>query len=341
MTRFLYILILIGGAAFYLLFADTLSFVLLISLIILPVILLVELIISSAFLKCSVKTERVTAFRGEACEAAFRISNNSVFPLPNTRLRIKTICYPGGEVSFSTVNIPLPALRTETVTITLGSEHCCRAEITVESVKIYDLLRIFSAKRFKRKMKCTAYIIPKLREHYAEEANALLNRFGTEPSEDSETVRERGNGTPGDVCGFREFLPGDRLSLMHYKLSARFDKDIVKILSASGETRFLLTADLSSDDHDKRDNALERLMSVAYYLALRGAEVYTAVPSHIDPFSHCSEGLDVLTGENGFSAVRIKDGSDYFAAARLFCGEGFPSSEGIRGFIYHDLSCEK
>lgn len=339
MTRFLYILILIGGAAFYLLFADTLSFVLLISLIILPVILLVELIISSAFLRCSEKSKMVTAFRGEPCEAAFLISNNSVFPLPNTRLRIKTVCYPGGETSYSTVNIPLPALRTETVTVTLGSEHCCRAEITVESIKIYDLLRIFSAKRFRRKLKCSAYIIPKLRENYAEEARSLLNRPLTDLSEDSEAVRERGTGAPGDVCGFREFLPGDRLSLMHYKLSARFDKDIVKILNVSGETRFLLTADLTSEDNDKRNCALERLMSVAYYLAVQGAEVFAAVPSHIDPFSHKAEGLDILTGENGFSAVRIKDGSDYFAAARLFCGESLPAADGIRGFIRHDLSC--
>lgn len=337
MTRILYILILIGGAAFYLLFADTLSFVLLISLIILPVILLVELIISSVFLGCSVKTERITAFRGEPCEAEFCISNNSVFPLPNTRLRIKTVCFPGGETTFSNVNIPLPALRTETVTVTLGSEHCCRAEITVESVKIYDLLRIFSARRFKRKMKCTAYIIPKLKEQYAEEANALLRNSGTEQFAESETVREQGNGAPGDVCGFREFLPGDRLSLMHYKLSARFDKDIVKIFNVNGETRFLLTADLTSEDHDKRDAALERLMSVAYYLALQGGVVYGAVPGHIDPF----ETADILTGENDFSAVRIKDGADYFAAARLFCGGDFPAAEGIRGFIYHDLSCEK
>ncbi|MGN1105380.1 MAG: DUF58 domain-containing protein [Huintestinicola sp.] len=337
MTRILYILILIGGAAFYLLFADTLSFVLLISLIILPVILLVELIISSAFLRCSVKTEKVTAFRGEPCEAAFCISNNSVFPLPNTRLRIKTVCFPDGKTTFSNVNIPLPALRTETVTVTLGSEHCCRAEITVESVKIYDLLRIFSARRFKRKMKCTAYIIPKLREQYAEEANAIMRHSETELYAESETVKERGNGAPGDVCGFREFLPGDRLSLMHYKLSARFDKDIVKIFNINGDTRFLLTADLTSEDHDKRDSALERLMSVAYYLAQQGAEVYTAVPVYADPI----EPIDVLTGENGFSAVRIRDGADYFTAARLFCGGDFPAAERMGGFIYHDLSCEK
>lgn len=338
MTRFLYILILIGGTAFYLLFADTLSFVLLISLIILPVILLVQLIISAAFLKCSAKSSRVTSFRGEPCEAAFCISNNSVFPLPNTRLRIKTVCYPGGETYYSTVNIPLPALRTETVTVTLGSEHCCRAEITVESVKIYDLLRIFSARRFKRKLKCSAYIIPKLREQYAEEADELLNRSRTEMSEDSEAVRERGIGAPGDVCGFREFLPGDRLSLMHYKLSARFDKDIVKILNVSSESRFLLTADLSSDDPDKRDAALERLMSVAYYLAEHNAEAYAALPFDLSPFSEDSESLDVLTGGNGFSAVRIKDGSDYFAAARLLCGESFPAAEGESGFICCDLS---
>lgn len=335
MTRFLYIFILIGAAAFYLLFADNLSYILLIALLILPVILLLQLMISALFLRCSVKAEQMTAFKGEPCEIAIRITNNSVFPLCGARLRIRSVCYPSETVKITNVVVPIPALRTSTVTLGFGSEHCCRTEITVENIKIYDLLRLFSARVCKRKLHCSLFIIPKLREHYMDEARELAARSADTSYTDSENFRERGNGIPGDLCGFRDFLPGDRLSLMHYKLSARFDKDIVKILSVSGAARFLLTADLSSASPDERDSALEQLMSVAYYLCGENAEVYIAAPPQSELF-----GLSVLsgtdTGEN--FAIRLSGGSDYFAAAKVLCGANTPASEARRDFICCDLS---
>lgn len=338
MTKLLYIFILIGAAAFYLLFADSLSFILLISLLILPVILLVQLIIGALFLRCSTVNRQISAFRGEPCDIAFRITNDSVFPLPNTRLRIKAVCYPMNTVKYMTVNIPLPALRTETVTLSFGAEHCCRADITVENVKIYDLLRLFSARLFKNKLNCSLFIIPKPGEQYADEARELLSRPHSLLHDDTEASTEHGSGVPGDVCGFREFLPGDRLSLMHYKLSARFDKDIVKILSSDGAPKFLLTADLSSEDPDCRDRALERLMSVAYFLCREKAEVFAAVSEDGDVF-----GLPVLSGTeaDGFNAVKLSESADLFAAAKVLCCADSPAAQCRQGFICCDLSERK
>ena len=335
MTRALYIFILIGAAAFYLLFADNLSFILLVSLLILPVIMLLQLIISALFLRCSVKADQISSFRGEPCEIAFRITNNSVFPLCGARLRIRSVCYPSETVNITTVTVPVPALQTQTVTLSFGSEHCCRTDITVESVKIYDLLRLFSAKVCKRKLHCSLFIIPKLREHYMDEARELAARPPETHHNDTDIFRERGNGVPGDVCGFRDFLPGDRLSLMHYKLSARFDRDIVKILSVSGASRFLLTADLTSDSPDERDRALERLMSVAYSLCAENVEVYIAAPSEQDTF-----GLPVLSGteQEELYAMELSCGSDYFAAAKALCGADIPAAKSRKGFICCDLS---
>lgn len=321
MSRVLYILVLIGAGLFYLLYSDSLSFVLLTALIILPVMLLAQLIISAAFLKCSVKGSRITAFKGEPCEAAFTITNNSVFPLPNTTLKIKAVCAPTGAVSYSSVSVPIPALRTETVTVTIGSEHCSRTDITVESVKIFDLLRLFSVKRFRKKMHCSVYIIPKLRESFAEEARELLRLPAPEMPSETSTAPSFG-GYPGDVCGYREFMQGDRLSLMHYKLSARFDKDIVKVLGTNSDRRFFLTADLSETDLSRRDAALERLMSVAYYLSAENAEVFMAVPDKPDSF----EVLEIMRSEVT-AAARLRDGADYFAVGRLLCGEYFPDAQ--------------
>lgn len=326
MSRVLYILVLIGAGLFYLLYSDSLSFVLLVALLILPVMLLAQLIISAVFLKCSVKSSRITAFKGEPCEAAFTVTNNSVFPLPNTAIRIKAVCCPTGDVSYSTVTVPIPALRTETVTVTLGSEHCSRVDITAEYVKIFDLLRLFSVKRFRKKLHCSVYIIPKLRESFASEARDILHLPAPETPSETSTVPSCG-GYPGDVCGYREFMQGDRLSLMHYKLSARFDKDIVKVLSRNSDRRFFLTADLSDNDLSRRDAVFERLMSVAYYLSAENGEVYVAVPDEPESF----EILEIMRSEG--TAARVRDGADYFAAARLLCGRYFHDDKSPAGLI--------
>ena len=133
------------------------------------------------------------------------------------------------------------------------------------------------------------------------------------------------------MCGFREFAPGDRLSLMHYKLSARFDKDIVKVLSVNNSSKYLLTADLSHGDLTVRDEVLCRLMSCAYYLNAGGAEVYAAVPAH----SQC----DGIYAENGLAA-QYSDDASYFALAEVLCESSFEGIPEAYGFIMCDVGKE-
>lgn len=330
MVRVLYIILLIAAAFFYPLYEDKLSFITLVTLIILPVILLCQLIISAVFLKCSVPRESVTIFRGGEGEICLRLSNNSVFPLSGCKVRVKVIFRPTGEVRYYTAAVPLPALRTETVSVNIGGRHCGAAEAYLEYVKIYDLLRLFSVKKFRSKKLCgTMYIIPKISEKYFDEARRILSLPPCESLAESEYTRSSGSGTPGDVCGFREFAPGDRLSMMHYKLSARFDSDIVKILSVQNSSRYLLSADISAsgsgNDLDTRDNILEKLMSCAYYLNEQNAEVYTAVPVG----SSCRK-IMLDSGE----AAEYIDRASYFPIARALAAADFQGIPPENGFIY-------
>lgn len=335
MVRILYLILLAAAALFYPLYTDKLSYLTLVTLIILPIILLCQLIISTVFLKCRVLSDNLTIFKGEESEICIRLSNNSVFPLSGCKLRIKAVFRPTGEVKYYTAAIPLPALRTQTASVSIDGLHCGAAEITLEYLQIYDLLRLFSIKCFKSKEpQGIVYIIPKIEERHFAEAQRMLDAPPAEWNSDNETSLKNSTGVPGDVTGFREFMPGDRLSNIHYKLSARFDKDIVKEMSPMSANRYLLTADISADKSaDERDELLSKLLSCAHYLYENNAEVYAAVPGIVTDGTSCR-----TIALNGGAAAAYDDSSVYFDIARALSAADFAGVSNESGFICCQLT---
>ena len=322
MVKLIYLLLLAAAALFYPLYEDKLSYLTLVSLIILPFIMLLQLIISAVFLKCSTAAENINVFKGTEGEVCIKIANRSVFPLSNTKVRVKATCLPTGEIRYYTASVPLPALRTETVTINVGGEHCGKVDISVEYIRIYDLLRLFSVKLYRKRLSAAAYVIPKVSERHRELAASIVKNSSDISCEDNSSDKPCVSGSPGDVCGFREFAPGDRVSLIHHKLSARFDRDMVKVLSQESSSRYLLTADLSDcSDHNIRDERLERLMSCAYYMRDEGIAVCVALPSG-----------------SGFISELFAEDSDYFDIARVLAESCSAAADCADGCILCDVT---
>lgn len=332
MSRALYLIVLIAAACFYPLYRDDLSYLTLISVLILPVIMLLQLVISAVFLKYKAVGDNIAVYKGSEGEIRIDISNRSVFPLSNVKIRVRTRFLPSGETSGFSAVVPVPALRTQTVTVNVGAEHCGTAEVYVEYIKIYDLLRLFSVKLGKGRMSGKIYIVPKISESHREYAKALMSA-ASQASEDTSADDVRPAGS-GDVAGFREYAAGDRLSLIHHKLSARFDTDMVKVMSGRDGARYLLTADLSreelAEDLDLRDEILERFMSCAYYIDSWHGEVYAAVPDNAE----CG-GERLSSGK----AVRYEGGSSYFAIAKALSGSDYSGAGEHSGYIRCDMDC--
>lgn len=332
MIRLLYIILLGAAALFYPLYEDKLSYITLVTLCILPVISFLQLHISGKFLKCSCFTGSEgsggsTIYKGSEEELCIRLSNNSVFPLSGCALRVKAVFRPTGEIRYYDAAVPLPALRTETVSVNIEGVHCGAAEISLEYIRIFDQLRLFSAKRFENVYCGKVYIIPDINENYFGEGEEMLKLPDAGTDKETEKRLSGGGGAPGDVAGYREFAPGDKLSAIHYKLSARFDKDIVKDMPPQSSRRYLLTADMSESDPDIRDNILERLMSCAYYLHFHNAEVYAAVPEGTE----CEK---LFLDPAGHSAAAVYDGErDHIRIACALAESDHSGTLSESGFI--------
>ena len=332
MTRLLYIILLIAAAIFYPLYEDDLSYITLITLIIIPAALLCQIIISSVFLKCRFSSDSKTCFKGNESELCIEITNNSVFPLSNTAIKARVVFEPTGEEKTITATVPIPALRTETITVNIGAEHCGKVSVFIEYVKIFDLLRLFSVKRFKNKLSGTMYIIPPVSSQHAPAAAALMQRKQFE-SESELYSDHPSHDRSGDVIAFRDFAPSDKLSLIHYKLSSRFDKDIVKVYSTQNSNGFLLYSNFEQEnfDPDAHDMLLEKLMSCGYYLNEYGAKVFIALPEN-------SSDADIYIGST--PAAELYDGASYISCARSSVCGGSPQISSTKGFITEKISLD-
>lgn len=328
MIKLLYLILLAAAALFWPLYKGDVAFLLLAALIILPFLLAAQLAVTVRMFSAENENDHVTVFRNSEGEVGIKLINRSIFPLSCVKIRLRTVFMPTGEVSFHTVTVPVPARSSECVSVNVSSEHCGRTDIFVEYIRISDIMGLFSWTLYRKKLSAAVHIIPRISEKFSALAEYFLSLGGEAEGESGEKPK---NGTPGDVCGFREFAPGDRLSLMHYKLSARFDKDIVKVLSVNNSSKYLLTADLSHSDLTVRDEVLCRLMSCAYYLNAGGAEVYAAVPAH----SQC----DGIYTENGLAA-QYSDDASYFALAEALCESSFEGIPEAYGFIMCDVGKE-
>lgn len=329
MARFIYIILLIAAAIFYPLYSDRLSLILLAALIAVPFLLAVQLLISRKRVRGAVNNAgQLFMNKGTEGEVCFELENSSPFPLSGCEVCIRTEFMPTGAVSRYKALIPLPAKEIQTLAVNVGTEHCGKLRITLEYIRIFDLLHVFSSRiSMGNGLYHEISVIPAINADFVSEADRLMSLPPADNTSEDETPVNTKNGSPGDVCGFREFAPGDRVTLLHHKLSARFDKDIVKILSVESGNRYLLTADLSCPDDEgleERDQLLEKLVSIAFLMGEKGAEVYAAVGMETDR----SERLSC-----GACAIPMGKGAELNAAAAALAASDIFEIEDESGFI--------
>ncbi|MBQ7989847.1 MAG: DUF58 domain-containing protein [Oscillospiraceae bacterium] len=281
MTKVIYLILLIAAALFYPLYENILSLAVLVSLLVLPVLSLADMLVKSRQVGV-VSPADETGHKGTHT-VPVRVTNGSISPLSKVDVEISVRYIPFDERRRVTEHIAVPARSSDTVYVELRADSYGAADVTVERVTVHDLLGLF---RHRKKIGRTSRFtfIPQAEEKYREAAEKLtVMMTGDEDGADIPTT------APGDVIDFRDYVPGDRLTLVHHKLSARFDKDIVKIMGASADPSVCIAGDLSAD----RDRVLEECYNMLFFLSETGIQTYLMLTEGVVPVN---DGLDGVFG---------------------------------------------
>ena len=206
-----------------------------------------------------------TAEKGQRVTGTVYLKNDGVLPLASVMLRLECRNLRTGEKSVQCVRKSLLPKERGKAEFTLEGVHCGTVCLAVTQLAVYDLFGLA-----RRRRDCSAAaeltVLPTL---FRPEV-VLADSAAALP--DSEIYsRERPGSDPGETFAVREYIPGDGLRKIHWKLSEKVDRLMVRDfgLPVINEVLLLLeTADRA--DAQTRSAITEVFASVSESLLAQG-----------------------------------------------------------------------
>lgn len=205
--------------------------------------------------------------QGETTYFQIKINNPTIFVSLDTKLVVEvsnSFFETTGTQEFS---VPIRMKKGYQLELPIVSEYPGRLKLSVSNIMIKDLLGFFSLRKKIRGADAELSVLPKRISEVAYDKTAL-NRGMLE----SEESTKRGNDF-SDVQEIREYIPGDKLMSIHWKLSAKRDILMVKDRVSMSDHQLVIVPELCIVNH----SVLRDIISITYSVILEMLEAHTTV----------------------------------------------------------------
>lgn len=237
---FVYIALLPICLVFTQLLRSPASAILFVFLVLLPVLSLIYILIARAVVKVYTDVDRTRTKKGEPVEYEIKLINESPIPFP---LVEAVITLPSDDAYICTdrlLRLSLLPLGCHMIKRSVSFPLRGAYDIGVRFLRVSDLLGLFSTE-FLLEHRHTVIVYPEnvamaqnSRRSETDLPTALTRRFSAPE-----------NSEPSDI---REYIPGDPIKNIHWKLSAKSDDIQVKNYASSIDQRIYILCDLSFSD---------------------------------------------------------------------------------------------
>ena len=291
--RIVCILLILSALILYFFNNETVTLALLAALIVMPAASIGLLALSGKNFSISMERAPQTA---ENPVIRVRIENPDFIPLSTVEAEVTCTNLRTGEAdSYIISKTPRPK-STQEIDLELMPKHAGRYEISVSSAVLTDPLQL-SSKQVIFSDREYITIMPEVFE--------MQLTYGSDAAmlESDRSADSRRGNDPGEVRGIREYVPGDPVRNIHWKLSEKLDKLLVKELGNPITDQFLVILD-TGHEISQDPVALETVASVFVSL--------------VETLRHNSSGLalgwtDPISGKAVIKKV-VED-NDFAAAA--------------------------
>lgn len=199
-------------------------------LIIVPVIMLFFLILMRARISVLVDSKNPVAEKDAMDRPARAVitlsveNRNTLLPVTKGIAKVRYRNDFTGEKGKMKIRFSVDAGKKRDRRIPVVMNNCGNVAITVENVRIYDYLNIFAWTVGKNFETQNVLILPPLKEMYLGR-----DRWYNETSEDSDRFSKYKKGDdPSEIFDVREFVDGDKIQRIHWKLSGKTGSLMVK-----------------------------------------------------------------------------------------------------------------
>ena len=204
--------------------------------------------------------------QNEECFFTLRIKNPTFFMSLDAKLSVKvenTFLKTAGN---TTISVPIYIRKGYEISMPIKPSLPGIVRITVTEIKIKDLMGFIY---FRKRLDCSSEIaVLPARVNYVRLDGINLEQGILE----SEESTKKGNDF-SDVQEIREYIPGDKLMSIHWKLSAKRDLLMVKDRSAMSDRQIIVLTELC----DRDINALSSVLVATYSVVMTMLEDNTNV----------------------------------------------------------------
>lgn len=221
-TKIIYFFIIIGTFLFAILYSDYFPLAIFIITLVLPIILNIIIRIIKKSISLDIKSIDVVQNKNDGIEVKILIKNNSIFPAVNGELKL---CYYNkfsGNKEIEYINFPINSKETESIDFKIKSKYCGKLIIEIQSLKIYDYLTFSSVKKKVNKSK-EIIVLPQIYD-----LNFSSNVINTNSLDGEIFSKDKAGDDPSEVFNVREYVEGDKIQRIHWKLSSKVDNVMIK-----------------------------------------------------------------------------------------------------------------
>ncbi|MCM1315335.1 MAG: DUF58 domain-containing protein [Alistipes senegalensis] len=274
-TKILFILLIVICIFFYILYIWNFSLILMIIFIALPVVMFVTTLITKKMTKTEFAVPEKTTPKNNSFPVQLCITNNSIFPVGKAEAHIEYYNIFNNQINEFELLFPLQAKNTQRVTFQLSAKYCGILKIRSAYINIYDPFRMF---RFRTGKNITAEIAVMPEIH---EVNGTISYTDRETEESSMFSENTAGDDPSEVFDLRDYVVGDKLNRIHWKLSSKKDDLIVKDYSLPVDVPCMLFLNLKCYEDSEYtlpvfDTLVETLISISQFL-IENERVHTIV----------------------------------------------------------------
>lgn len=265
LTKILFICLIFICIAFYILYLWDFAFVLMIIMIALPIIMFVTTYMTKRMMKIDFAVKDKLVPKNQSFPVQLCITNRSIFPIGKAEAHIEYYNVFNNQITNFELHLPIQPMNSQRVTFQLTSRFCGIIKIRTSYISLYDPLRLFRFKTGKN-IHTEIAVIPE-----GHEIGGTVN-YTDRINEESNTFSEyRPGDDPSEVFDLREYVPGDKINRIHWKLSSKKDEFIVKEYSLPVDVPCSLFLNLKCyEDNDYTlpvfDTLVETLISISQFL---------------------------------------------------------------------------
>ncbi len=275
LTKILFLILIVICIFFYILYIWDFSLILLIIFAVLPVVMFVTTLIAKYSIKAEFAVQNKTTPKNSSFPVQLCVTNKSIFPVGKAEAHIEYYNIFNNQINEFELLFPVQALNTQRITFQLSSKYCGILKIRSAYIDIYDPLKIFRFRTGKN-VQAEIAVMPEIHE-----VNGAISYTDRESDESSVFSENKAGDDPSEIFDLRDYINGDKLNRIHWKLSSKKDELIVKEYSMPVDVPCMLFLNLKCYEDSEYtlpvfDTLVETLISVSQFL-IENERIHTIV----------------------------------------------------------------